>query len=61
MSHVFAWLQVRLQDLSNAEQGQDLIEYALAGSCIFLLVAFTFPPLAAEINSWFSAVVKGFN
>lgn len=60
MSHVLAWLHVRLQELSNAEQGQDLIEYALACSCIFLLVAFTFPPLAATINSWFSEVVNGF-
>ncbi len=61
MSHVLAWLQVRLQDLNKAEQGQDLIEYALAGSLIFLAVAFTFPPLAATINSWFSEVVRGFN
>jgi hypothetical protein len=60
MSQVLAWLHVRLQEFSTAEQGQDLIEYALAGSCIFLLVAFTFPPLAATINSWFSAVKNGF-
>jgi len=60
MSHVLARLHVRLQELSKAEQGQDLIEYALAASCIFLTVAVTFPPLASTINSWFSAVSSGF-
>ena len=60
MSQVFAGLYARLQELRKAEQGQDLIEYALVGSCIFLLVAFTFPPLANTINSWFSAVKNGF-
>jgi Flp pilus assembly pilin Flp len=61
MSHVLAWLYVQLQELSRAEQGQDLIEYALAAACIFLAIAFTFPPLAATINLWFSALLKGFN
>lgn len=60
MNHVLAWLYAQLQDLSEGEQGQDLIEYALAAACIFLAIAFTFPPLAATINSWFSAVSHGF-
>lgn len=53
-------LLVRLQDLRQAEQGQDLIEYALAAACIFLAIAFTFPPLASTINTWFSEVSQGF-
>lgn len=60
MSHVLTRLLVRLQDLRQSEQGQDLIEYALAAACIFLAIAFTFPPLASTINLWFSEVSSGF-
>lgn len=60
MSKFLASLHVRLQELWTADQGQDLIEYALVASCIFLAIAFTFPPLAATINNWFSEVSQGF-
>ena len=59
MSWVLAWLRVRLQELSNAEEGQDLIEYALVCACVFLAIAFSFPPIAATLNTWFAEVSHG--
>jgi len=56
MNHVFARLHVRLRALIREEDGQDLIEYALIGTILVLLMVATFPPFAAVVNSAFSSV-----
>jgi Flp pilus assembly pilin Flp len=56
MNHAFARLHVRLGALIREEHGQDLIEYALIGTILVLLMIATFPPFASVVNSAFSSV-----
>jgi Flp pilus assembly pilin Flp len=56
MNHFFARCRARIHELSKAEEGQDLIEYALICSAIILVILATFPPFAAVMDTWFSGI-----
>lgn len=51
-------IMATLSTLHNDESGQDLIEYALAGSLIALAAVATMQGLANGINSTFSKVTS---
>ena len=54
-------IMATLGTLHNDESGQDLIEYALAGSLIALAAIATMQGLGTAINNTFSNIVSVFN
>ncbi len=49
-------LYVKLQDLTNSEQGQDLVEYALLCALIALALIASISTVATAVNNVFTNV-----
>ena len=56
MNNLFLTLYVKLQNLMNREEGQDLVEYALLVALIALAYAWRHPGFATGIKTVFSHI-----
>jgi pilus assembly protein Flp/PilA len=56
MNTMFIKLIVKLQELTNREEGQDLVEYALLVSLIALAAITGAGKVASAVNSVFSSI-----
>jgi pilus assembly protein Flp/PilA len=56
MNNMFLKMLVKLQDLKNREEGQDLVEYALVVALIALGAVAGMKALATGINTLFTSI-----
>jgi pilus assembly protein Flp/PilA len=56
VNHLLLMLCIKLQDLINREEGQDLVEYALVVSLISFAATATMRSLAGGISTAFSGL-----
>ena len=56
MNNLFLAMSAKLQSLTNREEGQDLVEYALIISLIALAVISASTALGTEISTIFSKI-----
>jgi len=56
MNNLFLSMLVKLQNLTNREEGQDLIEYALVAALIAVAAFFGINKAATAINTLFSNI-----
>jgi len=56
MNHLFLKLYIKLQNLANDEQGQDLVEYALLCSLVALGCISSMKSVAIFVNNVFSNI-----
>jgi pilus assembly protein Flp/PilA len=54
-------LYIKMQNLLNNEEGQDLIEYALLASLLAVAAIATLGPLATAVNGAFTAATTAVN
>lgn len=55
MKNTMLKLYIKMQDLLNNEDGQDLIEYALLASLLAVAAIATLGPLATAVNTAFTS------
>jgi pilus assembly protein Flp/PilA len=55
MKNTMLQFYIKLQDVLNNEDGQDLIEYALLASLLAVAAIATLGPLATAVNGAFTA------
>jgi pilus assembly protein Flp/PilA len=56
MNNLFLKLYIKVQDLMNREEGQDLVEYALLITLIALAAVTGIGKVATAVNSVFSTI-----
>jgi len=56
MNNMLLKLQLKLQELMNREEGQDLVEYALVISLVSIVAVTSLGTLATKITSVFAAI-----
>ena len=56
MNNLFLKLYIKVQDLMNREEGQDLVEYALLINLIALAAVTGIGKVATAVNSVFSTI-----
>jgi pilus assembly protein Flp/PilA len=56
MNAMFLKMCLKLQDLTNREEGQDLVEYALVVALVAIVAAATLKPLGTAIAAQFTAI-----
>jgi len=56
MNNMLLKLQLKLQELMNREEGQDLVEYALVIALVSVVAVTSLGTLATKITSVFAAI-----
>jgi len=59
MNTMFLKMYLKLQDLTNREEGQDLVEYALVIALIAVAAITSLGTLASKITGSFNAIASG--
>ena len=56
MNNLLLKIYLKFQDLKNGEEGQDLVEYALAAGLVAVAAVAAMPTLSTTVNNVFAKI-----